>query len=445
VAIKPDYETRPFSDSVWGWMKQLRREHYQKTWQAQAEGGICVTGIMMQFMPLLAGFGQVANPTIATGYTRVARKGLAPDGLKKYVDIMTAKGYSPVCGAIPANLGQLWEGISFKNPITGKEVKPDFVYLTAGCPPIIKGSEICAEHLGIPLLFIEMPTAESIEGEENRRKYILPQLLDAIEWIEKQTGKKYDDEKLIEAVQNDYRNNAIWAKISDLTRNIPSPMTARQAASLHAPMTTMAYSKDVTAYLEALYEEMQQRVEDGISGAPFEKKRLSHQGMHPMYRPDVLRWPEEYGANFVIGFGVSGGTYIADGRRVLPQSLEERGIELKSREDALNALIEGSMADYDIDRRPEVRRLNEIRRLKDWHIDGVMFELNRRCAFISIGMLDSKSDFEKAGIITGSYECSEGDPNEFNESVIREDFSRFFERLGLTKIGNVYSDQDDDI
>jgi hypothetical protein len=103
------------------------------------------------------------------------------------------------------------------------------------------------------------------------------------------------------------------------------------------------------------------------------------------------------------------------------------------------------MADYDIDRRPEVRRLNEVRRLKDWHIDGSMFMLNRRCAFISIGMMDSKSDLEKAGIITGNYECSEGDPNEFNEAVIREDFSRFFERLGLEKIGDIDTGQDEDI
>ncbi|MFC1901093.1 2-hydroxyacyl-CoA dehydratase [Chloroflexota bacterium] len=434
MAIKADYETRPFSDEVWGSMKQLRRERYQRTWEAQAAGGICVTGIMMQFMPLLAGFGTVANPTIATGYTRLARKGTAPDGLRKYVDLMTAKGYSPVCGAIPANLGQLWEGISFNNPITKKEITPDFIYLTAGCPPIMKGSEICAEHLGLPILFLEMPPAESVLGEENRHKYILNQLLDAIEWVEKRTGKKYDDEKLIESVRYQFINNALWAKISDLCRNIPSPMSAREAASLHAPVTTMAFSNEITDYLEALYVEMQERVRDGISGSPFERKRLSHQGMHPMYRPDVLRWPEEYGASFIIGFGVGGGGYTADGRRVLPRSLEERGIELKTREDALRALIDGAMAEENMDRRPEVRRLNAIRRLKDWHIDGAMFMLNRRCAFISIGMLDSKSDLEKAGIITGSYEASEGDPNEFSESIIREDFARFFERLGLLKI-----------
>ena len=48
--------------------------------------------------------------------------------------------------------------------------------------------------------------------------------------------------------------------------------------------------------------------------------------------------------------------------------------------------------------------------------------------------LSIKRELEDAGIITGTYEASEGDPNEFEERRIRDDFDRFFETLGLSRL-----------
>jgi benzoyl-CoA reductase/2-hydroxyglutaryl-CoA dehydratase subunit BcrC/BadD/HgdB len=89
-------------------------------------------------------------------------------------------------------------------------------------------------------------------------------------------------------------------------------------------------------------------------------------------------------------------------------------------------------------------RRNQLRRLKDWHIDGVMLHLARRCAFTQNQIFDIKRELEEAGFIVGTYEASEGDPNEWNETRITEDFERFFEQLGLTKIDYVASDKDED-
>lgn len=447
MVTKADFETRPISDKLWNWMKKIRRDHFWETYKAQAEGGICATGInLVGNTDLLSGFGTIANPSVASGYTRIARMGTAEDGLRKYVDYAETKGYQPICGAIGVAIGQLELGVSYKNPTTGQTIVPDFVSLAGGCPPILKGSQIAAESLGIPLFFIDHPAVSESESRfgKNRSDYIISQYLDAIEWVEKHSGKKFDDEKFIDGVRNTINNQILWAKICELTKHIPSPITGRQSLSLHAPLTTMARSKEVTKYLEALYDEMQERVHDGISGAPFERKRLAHREMHPMYRPDVLRWPEEYGASFITAaFWVFLGVYLTDGRRVIPPTIEEAGIELKTKEDAFRVLLEGTIPESQIERRPEVRHMNEIRRFKEWHIDGVMYMLNRRCVFITDSMLDEKADAERAGMITGSYECSEGNPNEFDEGRIREDFARFYDVLGLTKLVEITPDRDD--
>jgi len=45
-----------------------------------------------------------------------------------------------------------------------------------------------------------------------------------------------------------------------------------------------------------------------------------------------------------------------------------------------------------------------------------------RCAALNGGILDRISDLRAKGIPVGTYEASEGDPKEFNEARVREDF-----------------------
>lgn len=428
MTIQTDYETRPISNEVWGRMKALRREHWGHTFTAQAEGGICATGLAWQFQPMLAAFGKFGNPSIGTNFARAAREGTGPNGLRKYIDIATAKGLTPICGAIGAHVGQVYEGVSFVGP-KGEKITPDFVFQPMGCHAIYKGAQICSGILGLPMLLVDIPGICS----DSSRDYILDQLLDSIEWIEKKTKKKFDDEKFVEAVRNTTRARVLWSQTASLMKNIPSPITTRQAMSLNQPLIAYPYSKGTVEYSEALYAEVKDRIDKGIAGAPYERKRLMSVGIHPLYRPDVLRWPEQYGATFVAG-GPAYGAWIQteDGHTIPGKTVEERGLELKTREEALRAMIYLNLP-------PETpreldRSLVLIRQVQDWQVDAVMMHMARRCALVTIGIFDRKADLLAAGIPVGTYEASEADPNEFDEVRIREDFERFLESLGLTKI-----------
>jgi benzoyl-CoA reductase/2-hydroxyglutaryl-CoA dehydratase subunit BcrC/BadD/HgdB len=438
METKPDFETRAFSDEVWMRMKELRRERYKLSFEAQTKGGLCVTGFAWGYLPLLAGFGNFGNPSPGTDFTRIAREGAGSEGLVKFVNLAEGSGLTPVCGAIAAHLGQVYAGTSFGGS-SGKQMMPDFVFQPQGCHAQYKGGQICADLLGLPMLVIEAPP----KNTANTRNYLLSQLSYVIEWIEKRTKLKFDDERFIEATKYDIRSRVLWAKICELMKAIPAPMSYRQAMSLRLPLVTYAYSRGTAEYMESLYHEIQQRVKDKISGAPFEKKRLAHEGLHPLYRPDLLRWPEEYGAAFNQGeFMMAFGTFrhTADGHRMPGQTLEERGIELKNREDALQALVEQRYppeedgVDFDA---PEWRLLHFLRMVEDWHIDGIMMHLARRCAALCQGIYTRIQDIRAAGIPLATYEASEGDPKEWNEARVREDFSRFFESLGLTKISSL--------
>jgi benzoyl-CoA reductase/2-hydroxyglutaryl-CoA dehydratase subunit BcrC/BadD/HgdB len=91
--------------------------------------------------------------------------------------------------------------------------------------------------------------------------------------------------------------------------------------------------------------------------------------------------------------------------------------------------------DYDEDTR-EVYDLRVLRRAQDWHADAVMIHFPRRCAPLNLSIFDQISDLQKAGIIVGTYEGSEADPNEWDEARVQERFEFLYESLGLTKISS---------
>ncbi|UCC16243.1 MAG: 2-hydroxyacyl-CoA dehydratase [Dehalococcoidales bacterium] len=436
MAIKTDFDAKPLSDDVWGMMKDLRRERNRLGRQAMAEGAMCITGFAWGFLPLLQGFGDFANPSPGANFTRISREGTGPEGLSKYVDIATGRGLSPVCGAIGAHMGQFYFNVDNYGNI-GPDIHPDFVYQPMGCHALVKGAQLTAEVLGLPILNIDGARG----GSENGREYLLNQLADAIEWIEKQTGRKFDDEKFIEATVNTCYSRVRWAETAVLMKNVPAPMSYRQAMSLRLPLVGYSHNARTREYTDMLYEEIQQRVKEGISASPFERKRLMHEGLAPMYDYGMLRWPEKYGGayvwgGFVMAFGAF--RHTEDGHTIPAKSLEEQGIKVKTREDALRVLV-----DFDAPLETGERRFEEIERrrlqqtkctIEDFHIDGVMQHLARRCAALNLGIYSRLSDLRDMGVVVGTYEASEGDPNEWNEARVREDYARFFENLGLTEI-----------
>jgi benzoyl-CoA reductase subunit B len=446
MASQGEFETRPFSADVWGLMKDLRRERNRLGRQALTEGAMCVTGFAWGFLPLLYGFGNFANPSPGANFTRISREGTGPEGLTKYVNIAESKGLLPACGAIGAHMGQVYANVAAYGGI-GPGIKPDFVYQPMGCHALVKGAQLTAEILGLPILNID----GAGRGTENGREYLFAQLADAIEWIEKRTGKKFDDEKFVKATVNTCYSRVMWAKTAMLMTTVPAPMTYRQAMSLRLPLVGYSHNERTREYTELLYAEMQERVRNGISGARFEKKRLMYEGLPPLYMPDMLRWPEEYGAgyvwgNFVGAFGAF--RHTEDGHLAPARSLEEQGIQVKTREDALHTLIDFDMPLEGRERKfdeGEKRRLLQTQcTLEAFHIDGVMQHLQRRCAALNVGVLSRVADLRKMGVVVGTYEASEGDPREWNEARVREDYDRFFENLGLTKISSISSEKDDE-
>ncbi|MFC1820448.1 2-hydroxyacyl-CoA dehydratase, partial [Thermodesulfobacteriota bacterium] len=272
---------------------------------------------------------------------------------------------------------------------------------------------------------------------ENSRKYLLAQWQDAIEWLEKKTGKEYDDERLIEGLMNEMHCEAMWAKCVDLLKNIPAPASMRDMYSLRLPLVQFRHIKETVDYVNTLYDELKDRVKNKISAQGIERLRLTHENLHPLYRADLLRSPEEYGAIFITGnpleaFGMW--EYTEDGSRVPSRTPEEKGIQIRSREDALNAIID-RMA-IRVEDGEFSTRDRYYKRAKEYNTDAVVIHYDRPCQQVMLNALESKLLLQEKGIPVGVYYSSQGDPRDFDEKRIlgeRGELPTFYESLGLTR------------
>jgi len=431
--VVTDYPTKPVE--CWSKMKELRKKHFFHIWNVQKEGGVLVMGTVQIFMGFLAGLGNFANANYAPQFTRLM------DDTKLAVrnhEAFEAKGYGrEMCSAMRCHLGQLYQGLSLKSPLGG-EFRPDFIFDFSWCADTAKTAQLASEYLGIPYYIVDVP----YKYNDQCIDYMVNQLHEAIEWLEKVTGRAYDDEKLIEAVNNEWECCVLWAKISELTKLIPAPIDARHLNSLRLPSATSRHKEEVVQFHRMVYDEVLDRVKNGISARGFERKRLSLDTSSPFYFPQLLRWPEEYGSVIIGGqrfFDAFGAWEVKEDTlswKVM-KTPAERGLQLRTREDALRALAELNVKYMPIQRIYDLTKEAEeyLQFVKDWKIDATTFAYDRGCkGYLSAGLPETALAMKRNGIPALSFDCSMADPRDFDEKSVKNKFDIFLESLGLTKL-----------
>jgi len=193
--------------------------------------------------------------------------------------------------------------------------------------------------------------------------------------------------------------------------------------------------------LRTLFDEVQDRVKNGISARGFERKRLSLDTSAPFYFPQLLRWPEEYGAVIIGGqrFFDAFGVWEID-EHLSWHSMKtpaERGIRLGTRDEALRALAELNITYMPIQRVYDLTNGAQeyMQFIKDWRIDACTFAFDRGCkGYLSAGLPEKALALKKNGIPVLGFECSMADSRDFNEKTVREQFDIFLENIGLTEV-----------
>ena len=443
MTVQTLFPTKPLD--CWPKMKELRREHHRRNQRTMDSGGVVIVGIVEQFLSLPAGLGEYATWQYEPRFTQCMRD---PQEAIKNFEAIEAHGYGrDLCNSLRVHMGGVLRG-RLDAALRGR--KPDFIFQWELCPFAIKTAAFVAERYGVPWITLDIVDHHR-PGPVDQR-YIIDQMHEAIAEMEKVTGRRYDDERLISALRNEWECAALWAKTCYLTRAIPAPIDFRMCQSLRIPLILDRDKAEVVAFYRELYDEVKARVAAGISARGREDARLLYEGFVTFHTPPMLRWPEHYGAIFVGGrfsfntFGVW--TVHEDGRWEPATPPWERGLALRTRDDALRALADLYLGNETERRSAPMRSATRVeqvlRRAEDWHADGVIMGMERRCRVQFLTQMEQMAALQAQGTPCIEFEPSSADFREFDTAQVYSRVSAFMEGLGLQKVRLSEAPQDDD-
>lgn len=430
------YKTKPLD--CWQKAKEIRQNYYRDYAAAKEKGGIRWSGGAWSFDTIPAGLGDDVYPITSEPYG--ATVAYNTEFATQCQEAVESAGYArDLC----AYMRNYWGSIILNKYAWGGEFpKPDFLWQDHICCSHAKWYQVVSElEGGIPQFCIDIAVGPYHTLNENKLNYVVNQMHDGIEFLEKVTGRKYDDERLIEAVYNECRSTSLWAEICTLNKAIPAPLDEKTMYSLYVLATLKKHSKEVADFYEELRDEVKDRVANQIAAVPVENCRLITDTQPPWAFLRIFRYLEKYYGAVSVGslytFGLIGIWEVQEdgtwGPRKTPQ---QRGIVIKTRDEALRVLADWNLSRPEFQHfySPQLKNEMLIRIAREWSLDGVLLHYNRGCEGLSLGIAENRLALLEAGIPVMAFEGNMGDEREFDEIQTVARMDAFMESLGLKKL-----------
>ena len=430
------YKTEPFDCYQKG--KELRLGHFQDVMSAKEKGKLLISGsVTIGSFEIPAGLGDVVCFADDSYAVNIAAD---PNFSTEASAAAEGRGFGrEICGYTLNYIGSM-----FLNRFLfgGEFPKPDFAFTAQNCDARGKWSQIVADHLGIPVFIFETPCGRTGQGKSQRTEYLAAQFLEGIQWMEKITGRDYDDERLIEATRNFFRSAKLWGEICLLNRTIPAPIDVRALISFLPAIIWRRHEKVGVEFLETLRDELRYRIDKGIAASAGERCRLLLDSPPPYAILPMLHMTQERYGMVWLGTLVYTGIYgelevIENGKVSVRKTPEESGMVFRKREDAIRALAESIVGGW-LDQRiayPTDMNPSYIALARYLQADGIFLDINRSCPANSASTPERKLAFMEAGFPVAVYESYGSRPSDINLGTIRAVLERFLESsLGLSKL-----------
>ncbi len=427
------YPTEPLK--CWKKAKELRIKFYMDYLNAKEKGGIRWVGSSWTFDAVPLGLGEDVFCLAGEPYAASC----AFDTLlsKKFLKASKDFGLSDkLCAYMRNYIGSV---LLDEYVFGGNFSKPDFAWTQQICFFNAKWYQIACEiEGGIPLYVIDMgagPYPPFDKLYEHRVRYVADQILDGIDWLERVTKRKFQDELFIEAVWTDICSTRKWAEICMLNRNIPAPLDEKTMYSLYVFGTLQKSKKEFLEFYEELYEEVKDRVDRGIAACEREKKRIITDSQPPWSFLKWFRYMEKWGAvsiGSLYTFALIGAwTYDKKRHDFYPKELPNK--KPKTREEACVLLADWHLSKPIFQQfyHPHYKALMIDAITKRWNVDGIILHFNKGCVGHSVGISEVRLALVEMGNKVMAYEASMGDKDEIHDRAIINRTDLFLNSLGL--------------
>jgi benzoyl-CoA reductase/2-hydroxyglutaryl-CoA dehydratase subunit BcrC/BadD/HgdB len=297
--------------------------------------------------------------------------------------------------------GQQWDEISFR--VFGKEI------------PIFKVS--------YPMLWGNRPDAGYLTGSEwdEASQYVRKQLLGVIEFIEGQTGRKFDWDHLREAMRYIKRAAVLRKEALDLCKVSPSPATYWDFIASIAPINFLPGNQALVDYFQAVKDEIQERRDQGITALPNERYRLYFDG--------IMNWNKVgWLANKFATHdaAVLCGRYINDAFWQEPQLIDD--------DDPLLGMAQHYLLCPTNHGYKSLQHMM-LRDCRDYGVDGVVFHSTRTCrAFTGPQQILAKTVQNELGVQTMFFEGDVADASFYKDEILESRLAAMLEAIDVRRM-----------
>ena len=290
-------------------VKAFMRNFYKRAGEVKDRGGK-VAWVMRGITEELL-YAMDIFPVYPENYGTVcASRGVAP----YFMEPAEADGFcSDLCSYLRNALGyaikmrEAGGEILTETPLGGMP-KPDMLLAPSRtCDARAKIFQAVRRYLDVPCYIYDWQTPPlddpRCRDEETSRRYIdyhVEQLKGLVTFLERQTGKKLDMDRLRESVKNSIEVWKYFYNIYELRKAVPCPMGSEDLFAINFPYLFMAGEKVTVDFYRRLYEEVSMRVRNKMGVVPTENYRLMWVGLPVWFDMGIFNYLETFQAVSVI-------------------------------------------------------------------------------------------------------------------------------------------------
>jgi len=292
--------------------------------------------------------------------------------------------------------------------------QPDvFVFSSQTCDNTPKSGKGMAELYKSPCYFLDRPYTYT----ERTLNYWVQECQDLIRFLEEQTGRKMDYDRLKEVVRKSYRATELCIETNELRKAVPAPLHCEGIFAGGAVNLLWAGTDEAVELLTLMRDEVKWRVDHRIGAIPNERFRLLLPFVVPFWDMPLIEWmQQEHGAVIAMdptNIWAEEGKWFRD---------PDKPLENLARKTFLQpgCQIHGPMKDL-----LECLVQNAI----DSKVDGAVMFAHRGCRSFGACIRSVKDELQKLGVPTLVIDCDLVDTSFTSHEEVREKLEGFFERL----------------
>jgi bcr-type benzoyl-CoA reductase subunit B len=294
---------------------------------------------------------------------------------------------------------------------------PDFLVCSTNiCKTVIKWYEVVARKYAVPLFIVDTPflhdglTKELID-------YTVSQFRDFEDFLAGFLGRRFDRDRLAEAVGLSREAAEWWKKILYLCKSRPTPFNSLDSFIHLGPIVTLRGTQACVDYYKLLYDEVSERERNRIGSIPSEKYRLLWDNLPIWYK---MRRLEEFFESHECALVAT--TYANSwGGLTDFTDLETEDLYEALAATYLNVYINMGFED-------RIRYLAQL--IDEFSLTGFIMHSNRSCKPYSIGMYRLQEEVTKLTGIPGVViEADQNDPRVYAEAQVETRLEAFIESM----------------